>query len=189
MGWEGDYDTFGPGRGNADYIRAIADAFVEQHIPLQYDSTGRALQPPRTVSLRDLGYFYLNPSSSWDAFNRSAATGDLIPSPTLYPQGIKVVADYVGIRADSNGWALIEVVGRGESAWVACDGFGGLFLFPLWLAFFCWDLPWNGWPMKRVADKLMRGVLSFVVLGIDTSGNSCCAAQPLPTSKIAPASS
>lgn len=95
MGWEGDYDTFGPGRGDGNYIRAIGDSFVAKTIQLHFDREGNEVRPPRAVSLKDLGYFYVNPSSSWDAFTRDNATGQLQPDPEKYPHGIKVVADYV----------------------------------------------------------------------------------------------
>jgi alpha-galactosidase len=47
--------------------------------------------------LRDLGYTYINMDDSWDLHSRDAS-GNLVPDPAKFPQGIKAVADYVHAR-------------------------------------------------------------------------------------------
>jgi hypothetical protein len=88
MGWEGDYQdpkAAGPGRGNASYIAAIAS----------FMATGKvAVGGGRQATLQSLGYFYVNPSSSWDEFNRSAS-GKLVPNHLLYPNGIEPTVQHI----------------------------------------------------------------------------------------------
>eukprot|EP01012_Entosiphon_sulcatum_P006401 TRINITY_DN13011_c0_g1_i1.p1 TRINITY_DN13011_c0_g1~~TRINITY_DN13011_c0_g1_i1.p1 ORF type:complete len:424 (+),score=61.20 TRINITY_DN13011_c0_g1_i1:49-1320(+) len=47
--------------------------------------------------LRDAGYVYLNVDDGW-AVGRSNATGEIIPDPKLFPNGMKSLADYVHSR-------------------------------------------------------------------------------------------
>jgi alpha-galactosidase len=56
-------------------VKGIADAFVSQ-------------------GLRDAGYTYVNIDDCWALPNRDAS-GNLVPDPARFPNGIKAVADYV----------------------------------------------------------------------------------------------
>ena len=88
MGWEGDYQdpkALGPGRGNSSYIATIADFIATATV-----DTGEG----KLATLQSLGYFYVNPSSSWDEFNRSAS-GDLVPNHLLYPDGIEPTVEHI----------------------------------------------------------------------------------------------
>lgn len=96
MGWEGDYQdpkALGPGRGNSSYIADIASFIATQ----QVDVGGG-----RRATLQQLGYFYVNPSSSWDEFNRSAS-GQLVPNHLLYPHGIESTVDHIHVLGLSYG--------------------------------------------------------------------------------------
>ena len=117
MGWEGDYqDRYaeGPGRGNASYIAAIADFMA--HTKVDVGASKRA-------TLQALGYWYINPSSSWDAFNRSSS-GQLVPNPLLYPNGIEPTVAHIhslglgyGTYGDRGGLDCDKRPGR----WCFCD--------------------------------------------------------------------
>ena len=87
MGWEGDYQdpqAPGPGRGNASYIAAIAN----------FMATKRAFGQHGNATMHELGYWYVNPSSSWDEFNRSES-GQLVPNHLLYPDGIERTVSHI----------------------------------------------------------------------------------------------
>ena len=87
MGWEGDYQdpkAMGPGRGDASYIGKIA-TFI---------ATERAFGVDGNRTMHELGYWYVNPSSSWDEFNRSAS-GQLVPNHLLYPDGIEPAVAHI----------------------------------------------------------------------------------------------
>ncbi|WP_406177529.1 NPCBM/NEW2 domain-containing protein [Streptomyces sp. NBC_00996] len=60
---------------NEAMVKGIADAFVSQ-------------------GLRDAGYTYVNIDDCWALPNRDAS-GNLVPDPARFPDGIKAVADYV----------------------------------------------------------------------------------------------
>jgi alpha-galactosidase len=60
---------------NEAMVKGIADAFVSQ-------------------GLRDAGYTYVNIDDCWALPNRDAS-GNLVPDPARFPNGIKAVADYV----------------------------------------------------------------------------------------------
>src|SRR4051794_8734881 len=45
--------------------------------------------------MRDAGYTYLVLDDGWMAIERDPKTGDLIADPKKFPNGMKVVADYV----------------------------------------------------------------------------------------------
>eukprot|EP00039_Didymoeca_costata_P022146 m.3834 g.3834 ORF g.3834 m.3834 type:complete len:618 (-) comp2840_c0_seq1:87-1940(-) len=78
MGWEGDYQNPlapGPGRGNASYIASIAHFMASGKL-----SSGK--------TLKQLGYWYVNPSSSWDEMTRTPS-GQLQPRKDFYPDGIE----------------------------------------------------------------------------------------------------
>eukprot|EP01043_Picozoa_sp_COSAG02_P008144 COSAG02_NODE_254_length_26937_cov_16.503950_23_plen_404_part_00 len=90
MGWEGDYQdpiALGPGRGNASYIALIADFIATTKVDV-------GLGNGKLMTLQSLGYFYVNPSSSWDEFNRSA-TRELVPNHLLYPDGIEPTVRHI----------------------------------------------------------------------------------------------
>ena len=40
-------------------------------------------------------YWYVNPSSSWDEYDRDKETGDLVPSHELYPNGLQPTVDHI----------------------------------------------------------------------------------------------
>ena len=87
MGWEGDYQdprAEGPGRGNASYIAAIAT----------FMATERTFGAGGNMTMNELGYWYVNPSSSWDEFNRSAS-GQLVPNHLFYPDGIEPTVAHI----------------------------------------------------------------------------------------------
>ena len=87
MGWEGDYGdplAPGPGRGNASYIAAIAS----------FMATAADFGPDGNETMHSLGYWYVNPSSSWDEYNRSAS-GQLVPNHLLYPDGIEPTVAHI----------------------------------------------------------------------------------------------
>ena len=85
---QGDYQdpmAPGPGRGNATYIAAIASFIATAKV----DVGGGHL-----ATLQSLGYWYVNPSSSWDEFNRTES-GQLVPNHLLYPHGIEPTVAHI----------------------------------------------------------------------------------------------
>jgi alpha-galactosidase len=96
MGWN-DWNAFGCNISDP-LVRATADAFV---------SSG----------LRDAGYTYVNIDDCWMTRTRDAS-GNLVPDPVKFPNGIKAVADYVHSKGLK--------IGIYESAGTAtCAGFAG----------------------------------------------------------------
>eukprot|EP00037_Helgoeca_nana_P037571 m.16613 g.16613 ORF g.16613 m.16613 type:complete len:404 (+) comp9060_c0_seq1:42-1253(+) len=80
MGWnswctDGLCNLIGDDICNEKLVKSIADAFVEE-------------------GLADLGYEYVNLDDCWSATTRDA-DGNLQPDPKKFPNGMKVVADYV----------------------------------------------------------------------------------------------
>ncbi len=73
MGWNG-YNHFGL-HVTGDMVMAMARALVTTH-------------------LKDAGYSYVNLDGGWDLRHRSD-TGQLVPSPALFPHGLQPVIDYV----------------------------------------------------------------------------------------------
>jgi hypothetical protein len=118
MGWEGDYGdprAVGPGRGNASYIAAIAT----------FMATERAFGASGNMTMHELGYWYVNPSSSWDEFNRSAS-GQLVPNHLLYPDGIEPTVAHIhslGLGYGTYGdWGSKDCDGRpGQAGHEASD--------------------------------------------------------------------
>lgn len=74
MGWN-SWNTFA-GNINEKLVMETADAMV---------SSG----------MKDAGYIYLVLDDAWMAKERDAKTGDLVPDPKKFPNGMKAVADYV----------------------------------------------------------------------------------------------
>jgi len=74
MGWN-SWNTFQTNI-NEQLVKGIADVMV---------SSG----------MKDAGYTYLVLDDGWMAMERNAKTGDLIPDPKKFPNGLKPVIDYV----------------------------------------------------------------------------------------------
>lgn len=74
MGWN-SWNTFQT-RISEQLVKEVADKMV---------SSG----------MRDAGYVYLVLDDGWMAMERDAKTGDLVPDPAKFPNGMKAVADYV----------------------------------------------------------------------------------------------
>ena len=74
MGWN-TWNTFGSNI-NEQLIRESADAFVEK-------------------GLKDAGYEYLVIDDCWSEYNRDPVTDRIVPHHEKFPNGMKVVADYV----------------------------------------------------------------------------------------------
>jgi alpha-galactosidase len=73
MGWN-SWNTFAV-EINEQLVRDIADLFV-------------------TLGLKDAGYEYVVLDDGWMAMERDAS-GNLVPHPEKFPNGIRAVADYV----------------------------------------------------------------------------------------------
>jgi alpha-galactosidase len=86
MGWNSDYCTacVRPKDSEGTLTGFQYDSFI-RHIADTLNSSG----------LQALGYQYVNMDASWDTPNRSSSTGDLVPDPALWPQGIESVIGYV----------------------------------------------------------------------------------------------
>lgn len=69
------WDDFRCGGINASNVRKVADAIVRDGLDV-------------------LGYRYLGLDDCW-AKSRDAATGEIVPDPVAFPDGMKAVADYV----------------------------------------------------------------------------------------------
>jgi alpha-galactosidase len=76
MGWN-NYNYYGD-NFDATLLERTGDAFVAK-------------------GLRDAGYVYVNMDDSWDLTARDAS-GQLVPDPAKFPDGIKPVADYLHAR-------------------------------------------------------------------------------------------
>ena len=74
MGWN-SWNTFQTNISD-ELVRGIADVMV---------SSG----------MKDAGYTYLVLDDGWMAMERDPKTGDLIPDPKKFPNGMKVLIDYV----------------------------------------------------------------------------------------------
>ncbi len=74
MGWN-SWNTFQT-KINDSLVRGIADVMV---------SSG----------MKDAGYTYLVLDDGWMAMERDKVTGDLVPDPKKFPDGMKVLVDYV----------------------------------------------------------------------------------------------
>lgn len=74
MGWN-TWNTFGADI-NESLIRESADAFVD-------------------TGLKDAGYEYLVIDDCWSEYNRDPVTDRIVPHHEKFPNGMKVVADYV----------------------------------------------------------------------------------------------
>jgi alpha-galactosidase len=74
MGWN-SWNTFQTNISDA-LVRGIADVMV---------SSG----------MKDVGYEYLVLDDGWMAMQRDSITGDLVPDPKKFPNGMKVLVDYV----------------------------------------------------------------------------------------------
>jgi alpha-galactosidase len=80
MGWNSDYCTncTNPAKNgfeNEKFIKHIADAMVD-------------------MGFQKLGYHYVNMDSKWDTSSRDS-NGDLVPDPTLWPNGMQNTIAYV----------------------------------------------------------------------------------------------
>ena len=74
MGWN-TWNTFGKDINEA-LIRESADAFIDN-------------------GLKDAGYEYLVIDDCWSEYNRDPVTDRIVPHHEKFPNGMKVVADYV----------------------------------------------------------------------------------------------
>ncbi len=77
MGWN-SWNTFQT-KINDELVRQTADLFI---------STG----------MKDAGYTYIVLDDGWMAMERDSITGDLVPDPKKFPNGMKALADYVHSR-------------------------------------------------------------------------------------------
>src|SRR5438105_10632500 len=74
MGWN-SWNTFQTNI-NEQMVKEMADVMVNS-------------------GMKDAGYQYLVLDDGWMAMERDLKTGDLVPDPKKFPNGMKAVADYV----------------------------------------------------------------------------------------------
>jgi alpha-galactosidase len=96
MGWN-SWNTFAV-EINEQLVKDIADLFV-------------------TLGLKDVGYEYIVIDDGWMAMERDAS-GNLVPHPEKFPNGIKAVADYVHSKGLKFG--IYNCAG-----WRTCAGYPG----------------------------------------------------------------
>ncbi|MFT4082676.1 MAG: glycoside hydrolase family 27 protein [Nocardioides sp.] len=97
MGWN-DWNSFGCDV-SAELVEQTADEIVD-------------------LGLQDAGYDYVNIDDCWMTSERDADTGELVPDPDKFPDGISAVADYV----HSLGLKLGIYESAGETT---CQGYPG----------------------------------------------------------------